>query len=638
MPHASAPEELGHYRIVSPLGAGGMGEVFLALDTRLNRNVAIKLLPASTTADEDASRRMLREAQLVAMLDHPNVCTIYEIGTDAVRPYIVMQYIQGETLSDRMRRGALSLPETVDLARQVTAGLAEAHARGIVHRDVKPGNIMISASGIVKVLDFGLAKSFLREPDDATEVVISTPGLIAGTGPYMSPEQLLAEPLDGRSDLFSLGVVLYEIASGKRPFDRPTMAGTISAILTQAPARLERSDLAALEPLILRALEKTAERRFPDAAAMHEALGEVGSGRRRSTVSRLREPSSIRQPAAPKSAARERSAVAAPKRRKKAPAPDPAAERLYLRGRAQWNKRHPEAVRQAIALFQEAVEIDPLHASSYAGLADAYVMLAFLQVMPPRDVIPKARASALRSIALQPDLAEPHATLGYLAGMFEWDWPTAQRELRESMRLNAAYAWAPHWYGLLVPPRSMEEALQYVTLARDLDPLSPIIHTAVGIIHHLRRDYLPALRTYTQVLDTETNFAPAHYYIGLTYEQLGDYEQATVNLRRAAEIAGRAWLFLGALGHCYGVSGHGDLARELLGEVEQWSRDRYVSPYNVMLIHLGLGDTDAALRSLEQALEDRASWLWHTPVEARFDGIRNDPRFRELLARYGLEA
>ena len=273
------------------------------------------------------------------------------------------------------------------------------------------------------------------------------------------------------------------------------------------------------------------------------------------------------------------------------------------------------------------------------------MLLAFLQVIPPRDVIPKARASAMKSIALQPDLAEPHATLGYLAGMFEWDWPTAQRELHEAMRLNPAYAWAPHWYGLLAAPKSIDEALTYVTLARDLDPLSPIIQTAIGIIHHLRRDYSAALRTYTQVLDTETAFAPAHYYIGLTYEQMGEYEQATTNLRRASEIAGRAWaggLQVGAergreFAHLALERG-GELARELLVEVEQLSRDRYVSPYNVMLIHLGLGDVDAALHSLEAAIEDRASWLWHTPLEARFDRVRNDPRFRELVARRGLEA
>ncbi|MCU1229879.1 MAG: stkP 2 [Acidobacteria bacterium] len=598
-----ALEELGHYGILSPLGAGGMGEVHLALDTRLNRNVAIKVLPSSICADEEAQRRMLREARLVATIDHPNVCTIFEIGTDHERPYIVMQYIQGETLSQRMHRGALSLAETIDIARQITSGLAEAHARGIVHRDIKPGNIMISTSGIVKVLDFGLAKSFMREANEATEVIISTPGLVAGTGPYMSPEQLLAEPLDGRSDIFSLGVVLYELASGRRPFDRGTVAGTMSAILATA-------------------------------AAMHDALGAVGTMRRRTRAATL-----SADAAQPKSTRREKppSTKRQPKSATK-PAPDPAAEKLCLRGRSQWNKRHPEAIRQAIALFQEAVDIDPLHAGSYAGLADAYVMLAFLQVIPPRDVIPKARASALKAIALEPELAEPHATLGYLAATFEWDWPTAERELKEAMQLNPNYPWAPHWYGIVVATKSLEESRKYVTLARDLDPLSPIIQAAIGINHHLSRDYPAALRIYTQILDTETAFAPAHYYAGLAYEQLGDYEAAMTNLRRAAEIAGRGWLFLGALGHCYGVSGRHDLAHELLREVEQWSRDRYVSPYNIMLIHLGLGDIDATLEWLERALEDRASWLWHTPLEARFDGIRDDARFRELVGRYGLKA
>ncbi|MEA2571478.1 MAG: eukaryotic-like serine/threonine-protein kinase [Acidobacteriota bacterium] len=627
MPEDTAPAELGHYRILSPLGAGGMGEVFLATDTRLNRNVAIKVLPSNIGADEEAQRRMLREARLVATIDHPNVCTIFEIGTDHDRPFIVMQYIQGETLSQRMHRGALSLAETIDIARQITSGLAEAHARGIVHRDIKPGNIMISSSGIVKVLDFGLAKSFAREANEATEVIISTPGLVAGTGPYMSPEQLLAEPLDGRSDIFSLGIVLYEIASGRRPFDRATVAGTISAILVQAPPPLENSELSALEPLIRRALEKQRDQRFPTAAAMHEALGAIGTPRKRK---------SVRDAAAPKSTRREKPPSTKRQTKSVKLPPDPAAEKLCLRGRSQWNKRHPEAIRQAIALFQEAADVDPMHAGSYAGLADAYVMLAFLQVIPPRDVIPKARASALKAIALEPELAEPHATLGYLAAMFEWDWPTAERELKEAMRLDPAYPWAPHWYGLVVAPKSIEESRKYVTLARELDPLSPIIQTAVGINLHLSRDYPAALRIYTQILDTETAFAPAHYYIGLTYEQLGEYELAITNLRRAAEIAGRGWLFLGALGHCYGISGQHELAHELLREVGQWSRDRYISPSNVMLIHLGLGDAGATFEWFERALDDRASWLWHTPLEPRFDRIRDDARFRELVARYGL--
>jgi tetratricopeptide (TPR) repeat protein len=618
-----------------------MGEVYLATDTRLNRSVAIKILPPGTSADEGAQQRMLREARMVATIDHPNVCTIYEIGTDGERPYIAMQYIQGETLAERMRRGALSLAETIDVAGQITAALAEAHARGVVHRDIKPGNIMISSAGIVKVLDFGLAKSFLRDQNDATEVVISTPGLIVGTTPYMSPEQLRAEPLDGRSDIFSLGVVLYEIAAGRRPFDRPTAAAVISAILVDDPPPLEPSELSALEPLILRALAKRPDRRFPSAAAMHEAIAAAGKRRRRAAPRRPSPDAATQVVSAvrpPPSSTRKRAATPTPTPTAKVHAPDPEAEKLYLRGRAQWNKRHPEAVRQAIALFHEAVEVDPMHAGAYAGLADAYLMLGFLQVIPPRDVIPKAKAAAVRANELAPHLAEPHASLGYIAALFDWDWPAAQRGLQEAMRLNPGYPWAPHWYGLVAAPKSPEEALPYVTRARDLDPLSPIIHTAIGIVHHYRRDYPAALRSYTQLLDSEAAFAPAHYYIGLTYEQMGKYDEATLNFRRSTEIAGRGWLFLGALGHCYGASGRHELARELLQELEEQQRERYISAYNVMLVHLGLGDVDAALQWLERALEERSSALWFAPIEPRLDGIRNDPCYRDLVVRYGLEA
>src|SRR5687767_3438769 len=344
----------GHYQIVSPLGAGGMGEVYLATDTRLSRNVAIKILPSTTSADAEAQQRMLREARLIATIDHPNVCTIYEIGEENGQQYIVMQYVQGETLSQRMRRGRFSLAEAADLGRQITAALSEAHKRGIVHRDIKPGNIMISSSGVVKVLDFGLAKSFMRAPDDATEVVISRADSVSGTTPYMSPEQLLGEPLDGRSDLFSLGIVLYELATGRRPFDRRTTAATINAILVSDPEPLTDADLVELEPVILRALAKPVGRRFPDASAMHEALGSLGERASRS-----------RALAVPASASRTISRDFSP---------DPAAEKLYLRGRTQWNRRHPEAMREAISLFHDAVEIDPMHANAYAGLADAYMM------------------------------------------------------------------------------------------------------------------------------------------------------------------------------------------------------------------------------------------------------------------------
>src|SRR5688572_418126 len=226
-----------HYRIVSLIGAGGMGEVYLADDIRLGRRVAIKILPESVGRDPDAKRRMLREARAVAALDHPNVCTIYEVGDLDARPYIVMQYIEGETLFDRLRDSRLTLTECLDIGTGVAAALDEAHSHGVIHRDIKPMNIMLTPRGGVKVLDFGLAK-FSDATEGHTEPLKSEAGIVTGTAPYMSPEQLRAAPLDPRTDIFSLGVVLYEMATGRRPFDRDSTVATITAILFEEPPPL----------------------------------------------------------------------------------------------------------------------------------------------------------------------------------------------------------------------------------------------------------------------------------------------------------------------------------------------------------------------------------------------------------------
>jgi tetratricopeptide (TPR) repeat protein len=601
---------LGHYTIVSRLGAGGMGEVYLGADTLLNRPVAIKVLPPERD-DEDAQHRLLREARIVASIDHPNVCTIYEVGREGDCSYIVMQYVEGMTLLERMHKGPIPLAETLDIASQVTAALAEAHRHGIVHSDIKPGNIMIAPSGVVKVLDFGVAKR-RASAIDLSVTTAATVAISAGTVPYMSPEQLRSEPLDGRSDLFSLGVTLYEIVAGVRPFDRATGTATIAAILSDEPAPVNSP----LATVITRALEKTASRRYPSAAAMQVALHAVRHG----VGPSLSQTKETRPKAVSKGSL------------------DPEAEKLYLRGRAHWNKRHPAEVRQAIACFQQAVEREPFYASAYAGLADAYLMLGFLQALPPRDVIPKGKAAALRAIALEPELAEPHAGLGYIAGLFEWDWPTASRELFEAMRLNPDYPWAAHWYGVLISPRSFDEAVRYLERARNLDPLSPILNVALGVPHHQYRRYHEAIRIYSSVIESELAFAPAFYYAGLSYEQLGDYEQAVANLSRAVEIGGRGALFVGALGHCLGVSGNHAAARQLLEELSQRSADAYVSPYNVMLVHLGLGAHDAALTWLERACDERNGLLWASCVEPRFDALRGDRRFRDVLERHGLRS
>jgi serine/threonine-protein kinase len=268
----SVADVVSHYRVLGRLGAGGMGEVYLAEDLTLGRKVALKFLPPKSKADELAQQRLLAEAQAAAALDHPNICAIYEVGRHAERAFIVMQYVEGEPLSLRIARG-LELVVALSIAVQMADALAEAHARGIVHRDLKPQNIMISARGHAKLLDFGLATPPPRVPsaelsEAETQEVPTRHGRVVGTPAYMSPEQARGRAQDPRSDLFSLGVVLYEMVTGARPFSGSTSTETMEAILTHAPAPLSRPGLTVpyeLQRIVSKALAKDPDDRYQTA-------------------------------------------------------------------------------------------------------------------------------------------------------------------------------------------------------------------------------------------------------------------------------------------------------------------------------------------------------------------------------------
>ncbi|HSF24380.1 MAG TPA: protein kinase [Blastocatellia bacterium] len=261
--------KISHYEVLSPLGSGGMGEVYLAHDTKLSRKVAIKFLPKQLTANEQARRRFLREARAAATLDHPNICAIHEVGEEDDLSFIVMQYIEGETLADRIRRQPLELSEALTIAVQVADALSEAHSRRVIHRDIKPQNVMMTARGQVKVLDFGLAKvmpdGLSVQSEAETESLLSESGVILGTIPYMSPEQVRGEALDARTDIFSFGALLYEMVSGRQPFVSNSNATTITAILTkEAPplARYSAEVPAELERIVAKALRKDRDERY----------------------------------------------------------------------------------------------------------------------------------------------------------------------------------------------------------------------------------------------------------------------------------------------------------------------------------------------------------------------------------------
>jgi serine/threonine protein kinase/sugar lactone lactonase YvrE len=267
-------DQLGRYKIISPLGRGGMGEVYLASDTRLERTVALKVLPEEVSHNQQRLHRFDREARAASVLNHPNVAHIYEIETCDGHTFIAMEYINGETLHKRLSHTRMKLHDALDIAVQVTRAIVAAHAAGIVHRDIKTENIMISRDGYVKVLDFGLAKLMSASqdnPDPAAATVTSAhtdPGVVMGTFSYMSPEQARGLPTDARTDLWSLGVVLYEMVSGTTPFVGETPPDVLSSILNEEPpplARFSRDTPEALEWIVMKALTKDLEGRYQTA-------------------------------------------------------------------------------------------------------------------------------------------------------------------------------------------------------------------------------------------------------------------------------------------------------------------------------------------------------------------------------------
>jgi serine/threonine protein kinase len=276
---------LGHYKLVSLLGSGGMGEVYRAHDARLGRDVAVKVLPALATQSDSARRRFDREARAVAALSHPNIRSLYDVGEADGRVYAVMELLDGETLRARTARGPLNARKAMEIGAAIADGLAAAHARGIVHRDLKPENVFIIAGDHVKVLDFGLAK--VPEPVDAHTISETLPGVILGTAGYMSPEQVSGKEVDARSDIFAFGCVLYEMVSGRRAFERKTGAETMTAILNDEPPELAAVS-GDLRRIIAHCLEKQPDTRFQSAQDLTFQLrGLLGSADARRPVSAL---------------------------------------------------------------------------------------------------------------------------------------------------------------------------------------------------------------------------------------------------------------------------------------------------------------------------------------------------------------
>src|SRR5215510_4488410 len=282
----SAGSRLGPYEVLAPIGAGGMGEVYKARDTRLDRTVAVKVLPQHLSASAEVRQRFEREAKTISQLSHPHICALYDVGNQDGVEYLVMELLEGETLAERLNKGSLPVEQTLRFGIEIADALDKAHRQGIVHRDLKPGNVMLTKSG-VKLLDFGLAKAIAPPAEKAsltslpTQQGLTQEGTILGTFQYMAPEQLEGKEADARTDIFALGAVLYEMATGKKAFSGTSQASLISSIMSADPpsiSAVQPMSPPALDRVVKTCLAKDPEDRWQSAADLGRELRWISEG------------------------------------------------------------------------------------------------------------------------------------------------------------------------------------------------------------------------------------------------------------------------------------------------------------------------------------------------------------------------
>jgi len=316
---------------------------------------------------------------------------------------------------------------------------------------------------------------------------------------------------------------------------------------------------------------------------------------------------------------------------------NPEAHELYLKARYYWNKRTEESVKKALSHFHRAIDQDPTYAQGYAGLADSYNILGYYNVLPPVEAYPKAKAAALKALELDDSLAEPHAALGVVKRDFEWDWSGAEKQFQRAIELNPGCVDAYHWHSTLLGILGRHaEALREKTRALALDPLSVVIRTDLARMFYFSRDYDPSLEQYRAALDMDPTFALAHLGLAHVYQQQGRFDEAISELKTGMHFSSDSIFALAKLGHGYARAGKSDEAHAVLSQLNALSKQKYVSPYDLAMVHVGLQEADEAFAWLERALEQRSLWLGYLNVEPQLDPLRSDQRFQELLRRVGL--
>jgi serine/threonine-protein kinase len=491
-------ECLLQFRITGKIGTGGMGEVWKAVDTRLGRGVALKVLPPETESDAHSRARLLHEARAASALNHPNIITIYEVGSDQGVDFIAMEYVDGETLRDRLQKGPLPARQVVEYGLQICDALEAAHSLGIVHRDLKPKNIMITPSARIKVLDFGLAKQDRTEPgpNDETSSMSTEAGALAGSPAYMSPEQAAGDHVDARSDLFSLGIVMHEMLSGKLPFRGATNLECLRSRLYERPTALAGPGMPPqLAEVVSKCLAREPEARYQTAGDLAADLRRVSA-----TPSRARMPS--RRVALVAGVALVLVGAAAEWRRTTSTsslgAKDRAAHASYEQARSILKRYdQPGNIDRAIEALNHAIHVSAKYAPAYTGLADAYL----LRNITAKDSqwVKLAVEYGQRAIALNPNLAAARVALG------------------------AAY----------LESGRRDEGAAELQRGLDLDPLSVAANIAMAKLKYRGGDISEAERLLHQAVKLGAGDWIPHAELGIFYYRTGRYPEASAAFEQA---------------------------------------------------------------------------------------------------------
>jgi serine/threonine protein kinase/tetratricopeptide (TPR) repeat protein len=739
---------ISHYRILEKLGEGGMGVVYKAEDTRLKRTVALKFLPSELTRDPEAKGRFIQEAQAASALDHSNICNIHEIDeTPEGQLFICMACYGGETLKERIARGPLGMDEAARIAAQIGEGLAKAHAAGIVHRDMKPANIMITSEGTVTILDFGLAKLTGRTKHTKT-------GTTLGTVAYMSPEQARGAAVDYRTDIWSFGVILYEMLAGVPPFHGEYDQAVIYSILNDEPRSVTsiRLDVpGSIGGIIEKCLEKDPESRYGSVEELTKDIRQIEVAWRpispRTAVEKSKElPSIAVLPFRDMSPARDQeyfcegiaeelinglaqiaglrvaartsafqfkdkdldvrrvgkelsvASVLEGSVRKagarlritaqlinvadgyhlwsekydreledifaiqdeismaiveklrgrllkeeksklvKRRTEDEEAYNLYLKGRYYWNRRHEGGIQKAIELFQQAAAKDPLCAPGYVGIADCYNVSAILGFMDPRIAYANSKEAVAKALDIDDDLAEAHASLGWIKMFHDWDWSGAEAEFLKAFQLNPNYANAHYFYSLyLCVMGRYDESFAEISRALELDPIDLVFNTIQAVTLYWGRRYDAAIEQLQKTLDMDPNFYIANLYLGSALAAKEMWREAVETFTRASAVSPGNPFAIGHIGYALAASGRKKEALEVLDRLEELSKERFVGSYHKAVVHLGLNADDRMFAYLERAFHEKESWLTMLNTLPLWDSVRSDPRFIGLMRKMGLQ-